>query len=329
MSGINAFNQNSKSNQARRPTSIQEILEQACPFADKKSMQVCGKIYKEILVANHDGILEVQVSARDFIKTLTLADRGLPLKQALVMNLAHKTRDDYYRKIISEFIEQAMSEASGNDMNPNEALKQAADVACNLGYPIHYLFDHEGLWAEIAVFDLMGFEDNVSLSVEVDFNGMMSVTAKQYQFKREQGLVMAPIKNFFKKFEHPHVTVNGDTCHTHYSHLPDIAKWAERQAFNHMVTQYPISILGALKRACPNAKEQDLRGCDMLYRAIQIAACKERLGFTAGVNTFIKALSPMNLALSLEQVLTQIFVVWNYNPQERVLMAKFIELALH
>ena len=87
------------------PESILEILEKACPFADKKSMQVCDKIYKKILVANNDRTLTVQVSARNFIKALNLANNGLSLKRALVMNLANKMRDEQYRKVISEFID--------------------------------------------------------------------------------------------------------------------------------------------------------------------------------------------------------------------------------
>lgn len=212
----------------------------------------------------------------------------------------------------------------------NDTLNQVIVATYRLGHPYHYILDDKGFSAEIVVFSKMRTEDNVALLVAVDGNGLMSVTANQYRFKRELGCwVLETIKNFFEKFEHPHVTVNGDACHTHYSHLADIAKWAERQAFNRAVAKHPTSILGALKRACPNAQELELRVCDMLYRAIQTAAFEERLSFTVEAQTFITALSQMNLALSLEQILTQIFVVWNYNPKERAIMTKFIELAMH
>lgn len=87
------------------PESILCILETACPFASKKDMGICDKVYKKILAANHDATLDMQVSSRNFIKALLKVQQGLSLKRALNMNLTNKLRDADYKKAMRELIE--------------------------------------------------------------------------------------------------------------------------------------------------------------------------------------------------------------------------------
>ena len=87
------------------PDSILDILERACPDAEKKDMQICDKIYKKILLANADNTMCMQVSARNFINALEIAEMGLPLREALDMTLANKVRDADYKKAMEELTE--------------------------------------------------------------------------------------------------------------------------------------------------------------------------------------------------------------------------------
>ena len=87
------------------PESIIDILERACPDAEKKDIQICDKIYKKILLANADNTMCMQVSARNFISALNKVAQGLSLKRALTMNLANKLRDADYKKAMKELIE--------------------------------------------------------------------------------------------------------------------------------------------------------------------------------------------------------------------------------
>lgn len=87
------------------PDSIADILEVACPFASKKDISTCDKVFKKILAANRDATLDMQVSARNFIKALMKVNQGLALKRALKMNLTNKLRDADYKKAMNELIE--------------------------------------------------------------------------------------------------------------------------------------------------------------------------------------------------------------------------------
>ena len=87
------------------PDSIADILETACPYASKRDISTCDKIYKKILAANRDATLDMQVSSRNFIKALAKVEQGLSLKRALNMNLTNKLRDADYKKAMSELIE--------------------------------------------------------------------------------------------------------------------------------------------------------------------------------------------------------------------------------
>lgn len=89
------------------PESIMDILERTCPFASKRDMQVCDKIYKKVLAANADNTMCMQISARNFIKALNKVNHGLSLKRALRMNLTNKLRDGDYKKAMDELIEMS------------------------------------------------------------------------------------------------------------------------------------------------------------------------------------------------------------------------------
>lgn len=87
------------------PESIMDILERTCPFASKRDMQTCDKIYKKVLAANADNTMCMQISARNFIKALNKVNQGLSLRRALRMNLTNKLRDGDYKKAMDELIE--------------------------------------------------------------------------------------------------------------------------------------------------------------------------------------------------------------------------------
>lgn len=87
------------------PESIKDILERACPDAQKKDIEICDKIYKKILIANKENTMCMQVSARNFISALNKVAKGLSLKRALTMNLANKLRDNDYKKAMKEMLD--------------------------------------------------------------------------------------------------------------------------------------------------------------------------------------------------------------------------------
>jgi hypothetical protein len=85
--------------------SIINVLETACPYADKVDIQLCDELYNAISLANLECQIEFPVSEHTFIKVLDKVHNGLPMENALHMVIVHKAKDSDDRKYLTKLVE--------------------------------------------------------------------------------------------------------------------------------------------------------------------------------------------------------------------------------